>query len=510
MACKENSRKLCGKLECETCFNKSFASHIRQVEWSKKNERSPFEISKNCNNKFYFNCKICKHEIEQSLGKINGGNRKCPYCQNRKLCTNNECNFCFQKSFVINEHADEWSEKNDKTAREVFKNCPKKFLFECKKCDHEFMQSPNAITCKGNWCAYCSNQKLCNNDDCIFCLANSFACSDKAKYWSQKNGISPRRVFIGSDKKYIFDCYCGHEFSMQLDVIKRGGWCPYCNNKLLCGDNECIDCFLKSFASHKKSKYWSDKNVLKPRQVFLSSNEKYYFDCKCKHELYMRAGDISYKNRWCKYCAKQALCNDYDCEMCWNNSFASHEKAEFWSEKNYKCVREVFKGTLKQYIFNCDNKHEFSMRLSNITCHNQWCPYCTNKTEGKLYHWFVKNNYDIIYQETFEWCKKAKLLPFDFCIEEYKLLIELDGRQHFEKVLNWNDPEKIQENDVYKMKQANKNGYTVIRLLQKDVWYDKNNWEENLEKHLYYHKEPAVIYISNGNEYKDHKEKMLK
>ena len=53
-------------------------------------------------------------------------------------------------------------------------------------------------------------------------------------------------------------------------------WCPYCANKDLCDENkDCKQCYHKSFASHEKSKYWSDKNELKPINVFLNSNLKY-------------------------------------------------------------------------------------------------------------------------------------------------------------------------------------------------------------------------------------------
>ncbi len=45
-----------------------------------------------------------------------------------------------------------------------------------------------------------------------------------------------------------------------------------CNSKRLCTNEECQTCFENSFASHEKSKYWSEKN---PRQVFKSSGNKY-------------------------------------------------------------------------------------------------------------------------------------------------------------------------------------------------------------------------------------------
>ena len=50
-----------------------------------------------------------------------------------------------------------------------------------------------------------------------------------------------------------------------------------CNSKRLCANEECQTCFEKSFASHEKSEFWSEKNGdVKPRQVFKSANKKYW------------------------------------------------------------------------------------------------------------------------------------------------------------------------------------------------------------------------------------------
>jgi very-short-patch-repair endonuclease len=60
------------------------------------------------------------------------------------------------------------------------------------------------------------------------------------------------------------------------------------------------------------------------------------------------------------------------------------------------------------------------------------------------------------------------------------IIIELDGAQHFRQVLNWSSPEEQLENDIYKQNCANENGYSVIRLLQEDVLYDRYDWFNDL------------------------------
>ena len=36
----------------------------------------------------------------------------------------------------------------------------------------------------------------------------------------------------------------------------------------MCSEDNCIDCFNKSFTSHKKFKFWSLKNTENPRYLF--------------------------------------------------------------------------------------------------------------------------------------------------------------------------------------------------------------------------------------------------
>lgn len=100
------------------------------------------------------------------------------------------------------------------------------------------------------------------------------------------------------------------------------------------------------------------------------------------------------------------------------------------------------------------------------------------KTEAKLYN-ILSKYHTLRSQFSVDWCKNHitnRQLPFDFVIDEYHIIIELDGDQHFIQVQNWQSPTVTQQKDIFKMKQANINGYSVIRLLQVDVWRNKNNW----------------------------------
>jgi len=193
--------------------------------------------------------------------------------------------------------------------------------------------------------------------------------------------------------------------------------------------------------------------------------------------------------------------------MCLNNSFASIERSKFLNDKTID-PRTLFKSTNKKYKFDCDKcKYTFESPLSAVT-NGVWCPYCVNKTEELLYNELIKY-YNIKRQFKPLWCKNPKTnkyLPYDFAIENLKIILEQDGPQHFKQISNWQSPELTKSNDIYKMNCANENGYSVIRVLQKDIWYNRYDWVtellENINK-IILEDRVQNIYMCKNNEYKD-------
>jgi len=168
-----------------------------------------------------------------------------------------------------------------------------------------------------------------------------------------------------------------------------------------------------------------------------------------------------------------------------------------------------------------DNNYKGHNRILPFTCnknvaHDTWhatpkavvrgsgCPSCVNKTEQKLYE-LIKLKYPTVEQQfKRDWCKSKKYLPFDFCIPEINIIIELDGCQHFISVSNWKSPEETLINDKYKEKCANDNNYSVIRILQEDVWNDTYDWMTELYDTIEEIKNVDEIvnrYLGKNNEY---------
>ena len=253
-----------------------------------------------------------------------------------------------------------------------------------------------------------------------------------------------------------------------------------------------------------------------PREVTKGTHKKYWFQCDtCPHHFESSLSNItnSKNGTWRPYCSipTKKMCDDINCNHCIQRSFAGYEgktikgklKKDCWIvEKNNRLTpRDIMKSAGKnKFWFQCDVcNHDFQSILINITCGGNWCPHCVNKTEQMFQCWFKDNyEYKLESQKRFKWCKNTDTnrdLPFDFCIPDLKLIIEIDGEQHFKQVWNWKAPELQQERDVYKMNLALEKGYTIIRIYQPDIYSNKNNWDKETEEAIKLYDKPQIICI---------------
>jgi len=84
---------------------------------------------------------------------------------------------------------------------------------------------------------------LCSEEDCDICFEMSFASSNRSKFWSTKNELTPRQVYKNSHRKFIFVCENNHEFNSTLQHVSSGTWCPRCSTYN--NETECIQIIEK-------------------------------------------------------------------------------------------------------------------------------------------------------------------------------------------------------------------------------------------------------------------------
>ena len=134
------------------------------------------------------------------------------------------------------------------------------------------------------------------------------------------------------------------------------------------------------------------------------------------------------------------------------------------------------------------------------------CPCCVNKTESIVYEYLDSANIQHYRQFSPHWLINTETgghRRFDVLIPKYKLIVEIDGPQHFRQISNWDSPEIQRVSDVNKMFLALENDYSVVRLLQEDIFNDDFEWKKIILKNLIDRPEPEIVY-QNNTTYNDH------
>jgi very-short-patch-repair endonuclease len=207
----------------------------RQKHWSDRNVERVWNVRTGSHKNFIFNCPDCSHEFVARISNICYRDEWCPYCRGDNLCSDDNCYFCFLKSFASHSRADEWNYiKNNNTPRQICKHSNKEYHMICYNCKHEDEVRISKITGKREYgCAFCSRRRLCENEKCEMCFKHSFASHYRSQFFSKENDISARMFLKCSDKECKFNCdRCKRVFSAKLSNITSGNtWCPFCKNK---------------------------------------------------------------------------------------------------------------------------------------------------------------------------------------------------------------------------------------------------------------------------------------
>jgi len=301
---------------------------------------------------------------------------------------------------------------------------------------------------------------------------------------------------------------CLHEYQSTISNRTGGSGCPYCSKpiKEICIHNSIL-------ITHPEiAKEWhptKNENLYPDKISHGSKNENIWWLCPktctegCIHEYKSTPNNRCGINKQnCPFCCNQQICIH-------SSIVYTHPNiAKEWhlTKNDNKTPCQFSKGNTSNNIWwICNEKHEYKALIKNRT-NGSGCPNCKHKTEMKLTEYLNKYMPDNITQE-------RKLCPgrsYDNISHSCKLVVELDGPQHFVNIPLWkNDSEKNQDIDVYKMKEAIYKGYRIIRILQEDVLKNNEAW---LDKYLkpFLEKGNSVEYISpyNQNIYNGHITKM--
>jgi very-short-patch-repair endonuclease len=402
--------------------------------------------------------------------------------------------------------------------------------YTCVDCDTKISKSVRAF---------------CNNHLCPTCIINSkpppyekslhMLEPEVSSLWHPtKNKKTPKDFRKSSMKSQWWlcpkkdTCGCLHEYEANIcDMVKcktsDSKGCPFCT-KMHTNKKFCLHQSL-CYLFPEISKYWSPKNEKTPSDFLPYSNEDVIWNClgctTCS-KIHEYKQQISTKTRGKRNGEIRVISPSGGCIVCEvsTSTICDCQKLEIQYTELYKeCDFEKNKKEDEHFDINiipvCSNKniwwkcssnplHSWNAQLNNRTTNKSGCPFCVNKTEDKLFTKLATIYPTIQKGFSVEWCKNKKNLPFDFVIPELKIILELDGPQHFYQISNWESPEKQYENDKYKEKCANEHNYSTIRIVQDDVWNDRNDWFQKLQytiNDIATTKKIQNVYICTNNEY---------
>lgn len=137
----------------------------------------------------------------------------------------------------------------------------------------------------------------------------------------------------------------------------------------------------------------------------------------------------------------------------------------------------------------CPTHGEFSKSPNDHINGHQGCRQCNHsKGERQIRLFLKKKKIDFIIEKRFHDCKNKRSLPFDFFLPSMNLLIEYDGKQHFEPVQfknmtkeqAYNQFLSTKTNDSIKTNYAQRQDIKLLRISYKQYQIIDSILEENI------------------------------
>lgn len=144
-------------------------------------------------------------------------------------------------------------------------------------------------------------------------------------------------------------------------------------------------------------------------------------------------------------------------------------KAKIKHNNLYTYKNFTYNGTYSKSLITCKQHGDFK-QCSNDHLNGVGCPICKlSKGELKIKNFLEKNGYVYIQEKKF---KSLGQLRFDFYLPDYNIIIEFDGKQHFEESSKFggkNGLLKVQNNDKIKNEYCSNNNIQIIRIKYTEI-----------------------------------------
>jgi very-short-patch-repair endonuclease len=285
------------------------------------------------------------------------------------------------------------------------------------------------------------------------CILSGRGCPKCAGRLKMTNALMDERLVgrniqrlgevIDADTKILFKCTIDeYEWSATPSMISSGSGCPKCVGKVPL-TNAIMDERLVG------------RNIQRIGEV-IDCDTKVLFKCLIDDYEWSASPNSITNGSGCPLCAGNLpLTNDeIDKRIVGLPIRRLDDVTNSKTKIRWECTIDGHIWKAKPYI---------------VSCGRTGCPRCSSSIgEKNIFAFLDKHKIQYVHQMKFPDCKKIRPLPFDFYIEQRKLLIEYQGAQHFSPQFISSleaaqlKLEQQQHNDAIKKAWADANGYQLI------------------------------------------------
>jgi len=347
----------------------------------------------------------------------------------------------------------------------------------CKLLSTEYISSKSKLTflcsCKKNKFNTTYNNFKTNKRQCNKCGKNnmkkilSLDINDIIKFTKENSRCECLETeYINNYTKMKFKCHCGKEYERSYASYIKG-------NKI------CRECEFKSSGQKKALTIKDVKHFIEFESKsgckllsteYINNNTKLDIQCDCKRIFRTSYNNFVNNNqRQCQECGniKKGLSHR-------NNYQEVKHYIEVESKSGCKLLSTEYERSIAKLEIQCSCKRIFRTSYNKFQNGQTRCKICSKKESNGEYvirKWLEENNIYFEQEKKFNDCRNPiskRELPFDFYLKKYDIIIEFDGKQHFEPSNFHNKNSTIEE--------MNKN----LRIIQnhdniKNIYCKDNN-----------------------------------
>lgn len=263
--------------------------------------------------------------------------------------------------------------------------------------------------------------------------------------------------------KYIYDRFIYTKSSDKIIVkCPEHGYFEVTYNNHFSKKTGCREC-------KKKTQINFEKFIEKSKDKFGDKFEYHgYINNRTKMEI------ICPKHGKFNNSPQTHLMNEFGCKKCSKEFNLDIKEKEYIIESNilhtnlYNYDKVKYEHYHKKVTISCTKHGDFEQSFhTHLKGHG--CPTCSSSQgELEVENYLKYRGIDYIKEHSFEDCKNVNLLRFDFYLPKFNILIEYDGRQHFEEVEFFSESlDEVKKRDNIKNEYCVNNNIPLIRISYK-------------------------------------------